>query len=141
MDYAGLKAWDAAATGTDDARLAALNAATISVNQPVPISDVLIWVASIGLLTKIQAHAANSADPLQNAAAAALLMFQGNYTVFDVTTSKIQGMIAGFVAAGDLTSAQEAQLFALNATLVSPGQQLGWTGPVTLGDLQLARTL
>ncbi len=118
--------------------LAAINAMTVSVVGVVPMPVVLIWAAQFGVTAALQALAANSQSALQSAAASVILALQGGYPDLDMSNASVQGLFAGFVSAGVVSSQASAALTGL-ATSVLPYVQATYGVPaLTIDDIYTA---
>jgi hypothetical protein len=96
------------------------------------------WAAKQKLLSKLKDHSENKASPIRDAAIAALLAFGSGLTdptaTLDLADSGIADLVNAFVTAGEMTTAQRAELVALATTKKSrveivfgPGQRVDHT--------------
>ena len=120
------------------AAFAALPPATVQGDTTV--GQILTFLASNQLLTVFQALAASTANAaLQNAAAALLLALSGGTeSPFALSSSANQDLIAGFVTAGVLTSAQQSAALALGQSSVPYTQATYGVAALSIDDVLTA---
>lgn len=126
----------------DNAGKAALLRGASSTSQgPIPMSQVVIWAARTGVRTRLEAHAANAADPLNSAALAVLDAFKGGLPTLDVNNPAVATMLGAFQQAGDFTAQQQTDLLALGVVNVARWKTLGLSESPQEGDVAHALTL
>lgn len=125
-------------SGSDQGIAILLNANNYTLQGPVPMTDVFIWLGENALTVTIQGIAATS-GPLQNNAATFLLAVQGGSAVLDVTNSAIVAMVAAFVTAGTFTQSVQDALFAMGQVPASRAEVLFGSGvSVSNSDVSFA---
>ena len=156
-NYAALKTALASTTysGMTDAQIvAALNAASVSQNVDIPISNVLKYFALKGTLPIVTgwaksppAVAGNVTAAAQSAAQTFGLIF-GPPPLFDALqmsdptiNATLTGMIAELVSAGLLSSQTQTDLVAMSVTTVSQANLWGWPNGVSENDVVAARAM
>jgi hypothetical protein len=160
-DYAALEAIDAAFPGgtADAARVAAINAVTVSVAVAAPVSQWEGYLLAHGYTIGIQAY--NTAPPAgasTQAIAAArmilLLLSSTSISTVDMTdpvvSAEVTACLTALVAegaAGRLTSiggtpfssTDMSALLAMGSAMTSQAAQCGFAKPITVDDLIAAR--
>lgn len=105
---------------------AILNAQNVTINVPVAVEAFVLGAADTGIRATIQDKAADVSSPLRSSALSLLDLCQGSWDkVLDFSNPPNQTMMEAWVAAGAMTSEQEAQLLALATTNISRAQQIG----------------